>query len=82
MQGHLIYEVGNLRFVALPRDRRNPMRCGGCAMFCVMIGHQTKCPVDKDKNLICRQGHGWTWKRIPWPKQNNNKETLSCAQSN
>lgn len=68
MQGHLIYEIGNLRFVALPRDRRNAMRCAGCAMFCVIIGQHVKCPVDKDGNLICKQGHGLTWKRIPWPK--------------
>ena len=68
MQGHIIFEAGNLRFVALPRDHRNGVKCGGCALFCQSVrGPHIKCPVDGAGNLVCRLGHGLTWKRIGWP---------------
>ena len=73
MQGHLIFEAGRDRFVALPRDHRNGVKCGGCALFCQRVNApHIKCPVDAAGNLVCRQGHGWTWKRIGWPVKDNN----------
>ena len=71
MQGHLIFEIGNKRFVGLPRDHRAGIKCGGCAFFCQRLGEPKTCPVDAAGNLVCRLGHGWTWKRIAWPKTNH-----------
>ena len=79
--GHLIFESGNLRFVALPRDHRNGIKCGGCALFCQNVRRRhIKCPVDGDGNLVCRLGHGFTLKRIGWPAWTKNAAMLPPPQ--
>lgn len=61
--GRLVFEHNSKRFVALDRDHRNECKCYGC-WFALRPAFERQCPQDKDKNLLCKFGHGFIFKPL------------------
>jgi len=61
--GKIVWESCGQRYLALPRDHRGGYKCFCCA-FGFSPKPRSRCPKDKDNNLLCNFGHGFTFKRL------------------
>lgn len=76
--GHLVWESGGARYVALPKDRRNAFKCYGCH-FSFTPGPRRLCPRDKGGNMLCEFGHGFVFRRIGQPEHAAEKQETPGA---